>query len=332
MAPRQFTGAFTQQEPIGDAAIAAAVEVMKTGRLHRYNTVAGEQSQASLLEAEYAAYQEQSYCLACASGGYAMHIALLAAGMQRGEPVLTNAFTLSPVPGAIVNAGGRPVLVECTRDLVIDLDDLDAKAAASGARFLLLSHMRGHMADMDRIADIVAAHGMTLIEDCAHTMGATWNGTQKRQFRPCRLLQHPDLQAHEFGRGRSSDLERSGIHGARHHPVGLLHALRAAWGRSRRFLFRRHPAGDAELLGTHGQSSRGDPAAPAGRARQQYRALERAIQGAGIGAQALRAVLSARPARCRTLCRQFHPVSRRRDRRAPGERLRRSPTRRLASS
>ena len=126
MAPRQFTGAFTQQEPIGDTAIAAAVEVMKTGRLHRYNQIAGEQSQVSLLEAEYAAYQEQSYCLACASGGYAMHIALLAAGMQRGEPVLTNAFTLSPVPGAIVNAGGKPVLVECTRDLVIDLDDLDA--------------------------------------------------------------------------------------------------------------------------------------------------------------------------------------------------------------
>ena len=80
-----------------------------------------------------------------------MHIALLAAGIQPGEPVLTNAFTLSPVPGAIANAGGRPVLVECTHDLVIDLDDLDAKAARTGARFLLLSHMRGHVADMDKI-------------------------------------------------------------------------------------------------------------------------------------------------------------------------------------
>lgn len=182
MTPSPFTGAFTQQEPIGDAAIAAAVDVMKSGRLHRYNTLAGEQSQASLLEAEYAAYQQQDYCLACASGGYAMHIALLAAGMEHGEPVLTNAFTLSPVPGAIVNAGGRPVLVECTRDLVIDLDDLDEKAARSGARFVLLSHMRGHLADMDRLVDIVAKHGMTLIEDCAHTMGASWNGVKSGNF------------------------------------------------------------------------------------------------------------------------------------------------------
>lgn len=182
MTPRPFKGAFTQQEPIGDAAIAAVVEVMKTGRLHRYNTIPGEQSQVSLLESEYAAYQQQSYCLACASGGYAMHIALLAAGMRHGEPVLTNAFTLSPVPGAIINAGGKPVLVECTRDLVVDLDDLDAKAIQSSARFLLLSHMRGRSADMERIAAITAARGMTLIEDCAHTMGATWNGVKSGNF------------------------------------------------------------------------------------------------------------------------------------------------------
>jgi dTDP-4-amino-4,6-dideoxygalactose transaminase len=182
MTLRQFTGAFTQQEPIGDAAIAAAVEVMKSGSLHRYNTIPGEPSQVSLLEAEYAAHQQQSYCLACASGGYAIHIALVAAGMRHGEPVLTNAFTLSPVPGAIINAGGKPVLVECTHDLVIDLHDLDAKAAQSGARFLLLSHMRGHIADMEKIAEIVAAHGMMLIEDCAHTMGATWNGVPSGNF------------------------------------------------------------------------------------------------------------------------------------------------------
>jgi len=182
MTPRPFTGAFTQQEPIGEAAIASAVEVLRSGRLHRYNTLPGEASQAALLEADYAGWQARRYCLACASGGYAMHIALLAAGLRPDEPVLTNAFTLSPVPGAVANAGGRAVLVECTRDLVIDLDDLDAKAAATGARFLLLSHMRGHSADMERLGRIVAARGLTLIEDCAHTMGAAWNGVKSGNF------------------------------------------------------------------------------------------------------------------------------------------------------
>ncbi|HEY0919001.1 DegT/DnrJ/EryC1/StrS family aminotransferase [Devosia sp.] len=179
---KRFRGNFTQQEPIGEEAIAAAVEVLRSGRLHRYNTAAGERSIVSSLEAEYAAYQQAKYCLACASGGYAMGIALRAAGLQPGERVLTNAFTLAPVPGAIVGAGGKPVLVEITSDLAIDLDDLARKIDATGARFLLLSNMRGHLADMERLQGLVERAGVTLIEDCAHTMGATWKGVKSGNF------------------------------------------------------------------------------------------------------------------------------------------------------
>jgi len=182
MSVRPFTRSFTQQEAIGEAAIAAAVEVMRTGRLHRYNIADGEVPAASALERAYADYQGSRYCLACASGGTALQLALRAAGLAPGETVLTNAFTLAPVPGAIVAAGGRPVLVEITEDLVIDLADLKAKAAGSGARFLLLSHMRGHLADMDALMAIADRCGMTVIEDCAHTMGAAWRGTKSGSF------------------------------------------------------------------------------------------------------------------------------------------------------
>jgi hypothetical protein len=82
------------------------------------------------------------------------------------------------VPGAIAGAGGKPVLVEVTQDLVIDLDDLKAKIASSGARVLMLSHMRGHIADMDALMAICDAAGVAVIEDCAHTMGAAWNGVK----------------------------------------------------------------------------------------------------------------------------------------------------------
>ena len=110
MAIKAFTRPFTQQEPINQEAIDAATEVLKSGRLHRYNTFENELSEVSLLEQEYAAYQGSKYCLACASGGYAMTIALKAAGLKLGESVLTNAFTLAPVPGSISNAGATPVL------------------------------------------------------------------------------------------------------------------------------------------------------------------------------------------------------------------------------
>ncbi|MBS0560283.1 MAG: DegT/DnrJ/EryC1/StrS family aminotransferase [Proteobacteria bacterium] len=180
--PGPFRGVFTQQEPIPDAAIAAAVAVLRSGRLHRYNVVPGEVAQAALLERDYAAWQGSRYCLACGSGGQAMQIALRAFGVRPGEPVLTNAFTLAPVPGAIAGVGGRPVFVETTEDLVIDLDDLARKARDSGARLLLLSHMRGHLVDMDALAAVLARCGLTLIEDCAHTMGARWNGRKSGSF------------------------------------------------------------------------------------------------------------------------------------------------------
>ena len=148
---------------------------MRSGRLHRYNTLSPDDvSETAALESEYAAFQGAPYCLACASGGYAMQLAMRAAGIRHGDAVLTNAFTLSPVPGAIVAVGGAPVLVETTDQLVIDLDDLADKQRASGARWLLLSHMRGHIADMDAVTRFCHGAGVTLIEDCAHTMGASF--------------------------------------------------------------------------------------------------------------------------------------------------------------
>jgi dTDP-4-amino-4,6-dideoxygalactose transaminase len=170
----RFTKSFTQQEPIPDDGIAAALAVLRHGRLHRYNTTPDDPGEVALLEEDFAALTGASYALAVASGGYAMATALRAVGVGHGDAVLSNAFTLAPVPGAIAAVGARPVFVEVTDDLTIDLDDLAAKAGQ--ARVLLLSHMRGHVCDMDRLSAICADAGVTVIEDCAHTMGARWRG------------------------------------------------------------------------------------------------------------------------------------------------------------
>jgi dTDP-4-amino-4,6-dideoxygalactose transaminase len=179
---RRFSKSFTQQEPIPEAGIERALEVLRSGRLHRYNVASGEEPEASALESEYAAYQGVDYCLACASCGYALHIALRAAGLAYGDRVLANAYTLAPVPGAIHNAGGIPVLVEIDENYHIDLADLQGKAKRSGARFLLLSHMRGHIADMEAVTAICSEFGIILIEDCAHSMGARWRGVRSGNF------------------------------------------------------------------------------------------------------------------------------------------------------
>ena len=182
MVTKAFSRPFTQQEPINQEAIDAATQVLKSGRLHRYNTIEDELSEVSLLEEEYAAYQDSKYCLACASGGYAMSVALKAAGLKPGESVLTNTFTLAPVPVSNSNAGGIPIFVEITKELVLDLDDLSRKAMESKARFLLISHMRGHLVDMDKLMQIVNENNLILIEDCAHTMGAQWKDKRSGNF------------------------------------------------------------------------------------------------------------------------------------------------------
>jgi len=182
MGKKIFSRPFTQQEPIIREAIDAAIDVLQSGRLHRYNSIGDELSEASLLEQEYASFQGSRYCLACASGGYAMSVSLKAAGLKSGEKVLTNMYTLAPVPGSISNAGGEPIFIEINENLVLDLEDLSRKAISSKARFLLISHMRGHLVDMNKLMQIIEDSNLILIEDCAHTMGAKWQEKRSGNF------------------------------------------------------------------------------------------------------------------------------------------------------
>jgi dTDP-4-amino-4,6-dideoxygalactose transaminase len=81
--------------------------------------------------------------------------------------------------------------VGVTEGLVIDLDDLAAKA--DQADVLMLSHMRGHIVDMDALMDLAQAHDLKVIEDCAHTMGAKWGDTWSGRSGHHRLLLLPDI-------------------------------------------------------------------------------------------------------------------------------------------
>ncbi len=179
---KKFTKDFTLQEPICDQGIEKALKILKSGKLHRYNVDPGEEGEAALLEKEFAAYMGKKYCLSCASCGSAMYLALKSAGVKPGDKVLCNAYTLAPVPGAIENTGATIELVDIVDDYTIDLDDLQEKAAAPDVKWFMLSHMRGHITNMDRIMEICTTHDLVLIEDCAHTMGATWNGKKSGAF------------------------------------------------------------------------------------------------------------------------------------------------------
>ncbi|WP_435198203.1 DegT/DnrJ/EryC1/StrS family aminotransferase [Janibacter sp. GS2] len=182
-APARFDFDLTQPDPIPEVGITRAIELMRSGRLFRYTEFDGEHgNDAADLEVRFAELVGRRYAVAVNSGGGAIFTALRACGVQPGDRVLLNGYTLAPVPGAIHHAGAEPVLVEITEDLTIDLADLRRKAEASGARTLLLSHMRGHVADLDAVAALCDELGVDLIEDCAHTLGADWAGRATGTF------------------------------------------------------------------------------------------------------------------------------------------------------
>ena len=172
----RLTRDLTQPEPVPPEGIARAIELMQSGRMHRYGETGGRGSETSLLEEEFAASVGARYCIAMSSCGATLFAALKALGVKSGDAVLTSAFTLAPVPGAIAHANAHAVLVEMTDDCTLDLADLDRKATSSGAKVLMISHMRGHISDLAAVSAACTRLGIALIEDCAHTMGASWAG------------------------------------------------------------------------------------------------------------------------------------------------------------
>lgn len=172
----------TAQEPIPEAGVEAALALLRSGKMHRYGEASGVPAEAAMLESEFAASLGRRYAVGLNSCGSTMFLALKCLDVGPGDTVLSNCFTLAPVPGAVAHAGAALRLVDVTDDLTIDLEDLERKAAEGGAKVLLLSHMRGHIADMARVTEICARHGVALVEDCAHTMGAGWAGKPTGTF------------------------------------------------------------------------------------------------------------------------------------------------------
>ena len=164
-------------DPIPEEGQQAALELMKTGRLYRYNVAPHEESVVSQCEKEIAAYTGHKYCVALNSCGSALMLLLKTTGLPSGGKVLSNAFTFGAVPSAVEHAGGKVIYVESNMDHVMNVVDLERKFKEHpDCKHVLVSHMRGKIGDMSIIKDLCDKHGAILLEDCAHSLGVFWKG------------------------------------------------------------------------------------------------------------------------------------------------------------
>merc|ERR1719396_160558 len=180
--------------PVPEEGIQRCREVMESGRMFRYGGLtkgANNEDQTvddvSLVEKSFADTTGHKYCVALNSCGSAIFLSVYAVLQKEKErlskipgptKILTNAFTFAAVPSAIVHAGCEPEYVNCPDQFVIDVEDFERKAKESGAKIAIVSHMRGRLCDMSGVQRVCEKYDITLIEDCAHSLGCDWKGVK----------------------------------------------------------------------------------------------------------------------------------------------------------
>ncbi|NLV23553.1 MAG: DegT/DnrJ/EryC1/StrS family aminotransferase [Deltaproteobacteria bacterium] len=134
------------------------------------------------LEKETAAYLGVNHAIGVASGTDALHLALRAAGIGPGDEVITTPFTFIATAEAISYLGATPVFVDIDADTFnIDVDKIEASITPK-TKALLPVHLFGQPADMKSILALCRQHKLKLIEDCAQSFGADYDGRQTGGF------------------------------------------------------------------------------------------------------------------------------------------------------
>jgi dTDP-4-amino-4,6-dideoxygalactose transaminase len=133
-------------------------------------------------EREFAAYCGVKHCVALNSGTSALHLALLAAGVQAGDEVITTPNSFIATAEAISYTGAKPVFADIDpRTANIDPAKITA-ALSARTRVILPVHLYGLPAEMDAILKIAAEHGITVIEDACQAHGARYHGARVGGF------------------------------------------------------------------------------------------------------------------------------------------------------
>lgn len=151
-----------------------ALEVLRSGWY-----VLGKEVEA--FEKEFAAYTGGKYCVGLASGLDALWLAFRVLGIGAGDEVLVQGNTyIASVMGITIN-GATPVFVEPDEYFCIDADKLEEKITER-TKAVLVVHLYGQSSRMDRIVEICKKHNLRLVEDCAQSHGACFDGKMTGTF------------------------------------------------------------------------------------------------------------------------------------------------------
>lgn len=148
---------------------AAVVETLASGRY-----IGGPPVES--FEQQFAAYHGVTDCVACNSGTDALFLALRALGIGVGDEVITTPFTFVATAEVISAVGAKPVFVDIDEtSFNLDLQQV-AAAITAKTKAIIPVHLFGQPVDMTTLMAIAEAHNVAVIEDCAQSTGASWDG------------------------------------------------------------------------------------------------------------------------------------------------------------
>lgn len=133
-------------------------------------------------EREFAAYIGAPQAAALNSCTAALHLALVALDLKRGDEVITTPMTFCATVNAILHAGGTPVLADVDQLTQNINPERVREKITPRTRAILPVHFAGRSCDMDALCDIAREHNLALVEDCAHAIETTWRGRHVGTF------------------------------------------------------------------------------------------------------------------------------------------------------
>ena len=164
---------------ITEEEIVAVVKVMRSGIL---TTGLGAGPKVKEFEQDYAKFAGVKHAITVNTGTAALHAAIMAVGVKHGDEVILPSFTFVATAEAVVLAGGKPVFADIDPETFTLSPEAVEKALTKETKAIVPVDLYGLPADIKPIKEIAANHNLAVVDDCAQSHGATYEGRPAGAF------------------------------------------------------------------------------------------------------------------------------------------------------
>ena len=164
---------------ISEEEIQAVVKVMRSGFL---TSGLGAGPEVSEFEKNFAKFASVDHAVAVNTGTAALHSAILACGLKKGDEVILPSFTFVATAEAVVLGGGKPVFADIDSDTYNLSPTSVEKSVTKNTKAIMPVDLYGLSADMKPMREIAQKHDLALVEDAAQAHGATYAGKPAGTF------------------------------------------------------------------------------------------------------------------------------------------------------